>query len=208
MVAACARAGANAVLVTLPVNYTGYVLGRGGRGGPPGNGRIPSAAEQEGMRLCEESRVPEALERFGAHTHSVEALVASAECLLRSGDYDEAREFIGRAIEEIPLGTARPSFNALIRETALRSELPLVDLETRLLEASPHGISGGEYFWDHLHMSCDGYLWAARQIDGVLEAAGLIPSAPGEPLAPPELEAILEKKGWKKIHSEVAAHGY
>ena len=198
-----ARAGHNAQVpmawVALPVNLLGY-----GRRFELGQG---SETWRAGQQLCSQARYGEALERIAQGQDTVEAMVSSAACLMEVGEHELAAEILGAAIELDPRGTARPSFNDQVRRIAATRYAPLVDLEAELNALAPHGLAGDLYFWDHLHLTSEGYLWAAGQVVETLGDAGLLPTGAGEPLEDPSLEQLLEENGWVELHAQMVAVG-
>ncbi len=195
----CRKAGVGVAFVTLPVNLLGYAA------------RIDvmqiGPAAREGLALCEQGSLDPGLERINQGDDTVEMLLASARCLLQAGEHGAAAEVLGSAIEQDPRGTARPSLNAEVRAMAARFDAPLVDLEAALNAESHHGLAGETFFWDHLHLTSDGYLWVAREIVNELGEAGKLPAEEGEPLAEPSLEAMLEARGWGEIYEELRVAG-
>lgn len=75
------------------------------------------------------------------------------QCLLRLGRPGEARAAFARAIEEdvCPL-RAIQSTCSVIRETAAARGAPLVDFQAVLDAQSEYGITGDDFFHDHLHL--------------------------------------------------------
>lgn len=82
-----------------------------------------------------------------------------------------AAEAFGRAcdLDTIPLRTDS-RLNAVIRRTAEALSVPLVDTAGELGRASAAGIPGGEFFYEHVHLTPDGNEALARAFAAALEA--------------------------------------
>lgn len=93
-------------------------------------------------------------------------------CYWLLGDYENARLAFLKARELDTLRfRADEEINRLIRETAAGQEakgIYFADIEKVLAAESAHGISGGEFFYDHVHMNFSGnYLTARTLVDKV-----------------------------------------
>tara|TARA_R110002072_G_scaffold302710_2_gene487785 strand:+ start:396507 stop:398573 length:2067 start_codon:yes stop_codon:yes gene_type:complete len=83
--------------------------------------------------------------------------------LLSTGDEDGAKRAFQRALEEdvCPL-RARNQIVEIVRETAGRRRLPLVDFSEQMVEVSEHGIPGSDWFLDHVHPTIAGHRLLAK----------------------------------------------
>jgi len=85
--------------------------------------------------------------------------------LLRSGSYAEARAALARAqdAEPVPYG-ANETTNRIVRETAARYKVPLVDIDGAVAAHAPNGIPGGETYYDQCHFIDSHFLaWLFRK---------------------------------------------
>lgn len=87
------------------------------------------------------------------------------------GRFEAARNAFKRALEEdiCPLRAIAPTL-AVLRETALSRKVPLIDFQA-LLESRTenHGITGQEFFHDHLHLSIEANRLLAHEIIDAME---------------------------------------
>jgi tetratricopeptide (TPR) repeat protein len=123
----------------------------------------------EGARLDAEARPAEALERYLAAAaiddgHAeLQFRLGRAEWTMRR--YDAARVRFERARElDILRFRADSAINSIIRVVA-RSEGPqveLVDGDSILARSSPHGVTGAELFYEHVHLRPEGNYLLAR----------------------------------------------
>ena len=139
------------------------------------------ASSQEAMRALDEGDHALALARLekclaidprhaATHYHHGRTLMALAR-------HDEAREAFAQAIEEdiCPLRAIRPIVS-VIRETAAARDVPLVDFQALLDAQTEHGITGDDFFHDHLHPSIDANrLLALAILERMTERAWLTP---------------------------------
>ena len=127
------------------------------------------------------NRWPEALERYEAAA-KIDDRFAELQyhiglCLMKAGRVAEARERFRRARDlDVLRFRADSRVNAIIREVAGEQEaggVHLVDAERTLAQDDPDskGISGGDLFHEHVHLTFAGnYLLARAVFDQVCEA--------------------------------------
>lgn len=179
MIEASRRAGATVVLGTLSQNLRDF---------PPGGSR-----HRRGISLARRERWKTLVEGAAgsARTGECPAAIAALDEALRLDHrpalayYDRARCLdalgrFGRARagyriasdrDEVPLG-ARAVSNDVIRAVAGETGVQLVDTERVLANASPHGLIGREWFFDHVHPSFAGQVALARTFADALGAPG------------------------------------
>jgi len=73
---------------------------------------------------------------------------------------------------------ARPSHNAAIRDLARRDGVPVADIVAALREASPDGLLGEDFFWDHCHPRPVAHREIALAVARVLFSRDLLPDPP------------------------------
>jgi lysophospholipase L1-like esterase len=177
MVQEARHAGAMVVLGTLSQNLRDF---------PPGASRHrPGLASPERARWA--TLIEEASRSAGAGDCGV-ALTAldaalhiddrpalahyeRARCLDALGRYAGARTSYRLAsdLDAVPLG-ARAGSNEVIRAVAAETGVRLVDAEGVLATASPHGLIGREWFFDHVHPTLAGQVALARAFAEALGA--------------------------------------
>jgi lysophospholipase L1-like esterase len=193
---ACAAAGVELVLATLPLNLAGYPQER--------SVLEPDAPLQRAEEACAEGRLDEAMVLFAESEQEPLALMGASLCQLEHGELELARDLMRSAIEHEPKGRTRPSLNAIVRRVADRRQRTLVDLEERYLALQPEALSGELYFWDAAHMTTEGYRWVAGEISEVLLHSGSLAEG-GPPRPIPSLERLLEAQGWRELHADVVS---
>ena len=94
-------------------------------------------------------------------------------CYQFAGDYENARDRYVRARDLDTLRfRADTRINEVIRAVADRTQLPRVHLANvaEALDAnSPHGLSGEEFFYEHVHLTFEGNYVVARTVLGQIE---------------------------------------
>ncbi|MFO1501576.1 MAG: tetratricopeptide repeat protein [Verrucomicrobiota bacterium] len=112
----------------------------------------------------------EAIDNRPANLHYVRGRV-----LEKLGRYPEARAAYERARDEdvCPLRAPTQIREVLSRVTA-DLKVPLVDFESLIASRSTHGIPGGDYFLDHVHLTVEGYRLLALELLKQMERNGLV----------------------------------
>ncbi len=89
------------------------------------------------------------------------------KCLLSQGQYDAAKaELIAAKDEDICPLRILTSMRDIITEVAQDHAVPLVDAQLLFVKLTPHGITGDEWFVDHVHPSMRGHQRLARALFG------------------------------------------
>ena len=85
--------------------------------------------------------------------------------LLSTGDEDEANRAFQLALEEdvCPL-RARNQIVEIVRETAVRHQLLLVDFSEQMATVAEYGIPGSDRFLDHVHPTIAGHRFLAKSL--------------------------------------------
>lgn len=195
---ACAEAGVELVLATLPLGLALYPT-------EPFE-HPPDAAIERGEQACAAGDLDRAMAEFALSERQAQALARASLCQLEAGQVELARDLMRSAIELEPKGRTRPSLNAIVREVASSRQRTLVDLEHRFAELEPDGLPGGIYFWDAAHMTSDGYRWVAGEVSEVLVTSGALP-VEETPAPIPSLDSMLERRGWRQLHQQVSSTG-
>lgn len=179
MVQGAERAGATVVLGTLSQNLRDFPPGasRHRRGlSPAGRARWGALIEQA-IRSAGSGDCPTAItaldEALQIDHRAALAYYHRARCLDALGHLGRARAGyrIASDRDEVPLG-ARTASNDAIRTVAADMGVRLVDTERALAQASPHGLVGQEWFFDHVHPTFAGHVALARAFAEALGAPG------------------------------------
>jgi tetratricopeptide (TPR) repeat protein len=127
-------------------------------------------------------------ETQGKHTEAIVSYLQAAEiddsyaemqfrlasCYERAGDFESARIRYLRARDLDTLRfRADTRINEIIRAVAGRRKthgVHLADVAAALDANSPHGLAGGEFFYEHVHLTFDGAYLVARTILEVVES--------------------------------------
>jgi tetratricopeptide (TPR) repeat protein len=88
--------------------------------------------------------------------------------------YEEAKAAFARALDDdiCPLRALEP-IQQIVREVAARRNVPLLDFEATMEDASENGIPGKDYFLDHVHMNLNGYRLLALRLLDTLDEQGI-----------------------------------
>jgi tetratricopeptide (TPR) repeat protein len=127
-----------------------------------------SALVQKGIQLEDAKSYPEALKAYEAAAaiddSYAELDFRIASCLLRIGDDAEARKDFERARDLDTLRfRADSEINRINRSVASSTPgVELVDTEETLSRQSPHGVTGNEMVYEHVHLTPLGNYLAAR----------------------------------------------
>lgn len=126
---------------------------------------------QQGQTLQAAGSYAEALQRYlsaaDIDSQYAELHFRIARCLWILGDYPAAKEHFVRAQDLDTLRfRADTRINDIIRSVAGKSgsSVGLVDAAAIYAEHSPHGISGSEFFYEHVHMNPEGNYLLARAL--------------------------------------------
>lgn len=133
----------------------------------------------EGRKALSDGMLPGALAKFDvaariddryAHLHYQRGLV-----LFEMGRYGEARTAFRRAIDEdvCPLRILTP-MQDVVGEVARARGVPHVDFADSIAQKSEHGITGGDFFLDHVHLNLDGYRMLALELLDVMAREGIV----------------------------------
>ncbi len=110
-----------------------------------------------------------------------------ARCLDRLGDHVASGEHYCKAREaDLLRFRADETVNRIIRQTveaAKSDSVILVDTEKRLMELSPHGQIGKEFFHEHVHLTFSGNYEVARHLAPAVLAK--LPAETEQAIAPP-----------------------
>jgi tetratricopeptide (TPR) repeat protein len=88
---------------------------------------------------------------------------------------DAAQKFYQQARDLDALRFRAPAaFNTVIREVAVATDNPLVQVDSAFASASPQGLMGNNLFLEHLHPNLQGYFIIAREIAQAMQREGAI----------------------------------
>lgn len=166
---------------------------------------------QDGREACLAGRAADAIALFRQASqiddHYAEAHFLWGQCCLGLGQDEEARRHFARARDEDVLRfRADGPINDIIRKTARGREaegVSFVDAEQTLAAASPHGLPGNEFFFEHVHLNFEGnYLLARTIADQVAKALPDTVGGRAEPrrdwLSAPECARRLGFADWNR----------
>jgi len=164
-------AGARVVLSTVAVNLADSApfASRGSELSAAAR-REWDAAYEAGVADQAEGRFAEAIESFqraaSLDDKHADLSFRLGQCLRELGQGDEARGNFVRARDLDTLRfRAESRLNEIVRETAQPEEgLVLVDAEKLFEETSGDGLTGGEWFYEHVHLNFSGNYLLARSI--------------------------------------------
>ncbi len=97
------------------------------------------------------------------------------EVLFSMGKYDEARRAFAKSRDEdiCPL-RAKTDMISIVRDTAARKGVPLVDFVKILGNRAAHGVPGDDYFIDHVHPTIEGNRLLALSLIQAMTAMGRV----------------------------------
>ena len=203
------RAGAEVILVTVPVNEKGFSpfksqhaddLPEGERARHAQLLAEAAAALDAGDAARARARAAEAVALDGLHAEG-HFLLGSAQ--LAAGDEAAAAASFERAIAEdvCPL-RALPEMNRAIAEAAARDGVELVDFRALLKDAGGTRLLGGEQFLDHVHPTVEIHGLLARALLERMARMGLV-APPGERLA--ELDGTVSRRVLSRVDEQAHA---
>lgn len=177
MVRAAQRAGATVILGTLGQNLRDFPPGasRHRRGLSADEKARWTALVEEAQELTGRGACGSALRALGGafriDRRPALTYYARARCLDALGHYGRARASyrIASDRDEVPMGV-RSRSNDAIRAVAAETGVLLVDVPGTLAQASPHGLVGHPWFFDHLHPTFAGHIAIARAFAPALGA--------------------------------------
>jgi tetratricopeptide (TPR) repeat protein len=180
----------------------------------PGSLAEWNQAYQAAVESQQVGRVAEAIERFRLvariDDRFAELQFRWAQCCLALGQDDEARQHFTLARDYDALRFRADSrLNDIIRQAAGGREgegIYLVDAQQALAQQSPHGVTGAELFYEHVHLSFEGNYYLARTIAEKLTRAlpetVAIRADPQRPwLTLSECARILAWSGWNRYEA-------
>jgi len=102
-------------------------------------------------------------------------LYVLGKCYARIGRFDEAKKWFIKAKDEdiCPLRILEPMRDA-VRDTAARSDLPLVDVQALIESRSDNSIAGEKWLLDHVHPSIAGHKLIADALFQAMESMELV----------------------------------
>ena len=94
--------------------------------------------------------------------------------------FDEARGAFERALDEdiCPLRIL-PEMKRIIAEVASARNVPLIDFASYIEGQSEHGITGADWFLDHVHLTKEGYREIALRLLDKMAGAQIVTFSPG-----------------------------
>jgi tetratricopeptide (TPR) repeat protein len=127
---------------------------------------------QAGIRAQEAGRAADAVESFGKAAKLddsyAELHFRLGQCALALGhDAGASRQFAMACDEDVLRFRADSRINGIIRRSASHRErkgVQLVDSEAALASRSPHGLIGGEFLYEHVHLNFEGNYVVARAL--------------------------------------------
>jgi len=137
---------------------------------------------QSGLALQNQGDPAGALEHYRRalriDAEHADLLYRTALCLEAVGDAAESGRYFRSALDaDVLRFRADARLNAIVRHSAEgRAEVRLFDAEAALARQSPGGITGGDFFYDHVHLTPSGNYHLARGIAS--EVATLLELAP------------------------------
>jgi len=164
-----------------------------------------------------------ALEKSGEHAKAAEKYAAAAaiddrwadlhfrqaRCAWALGRFDEAREHFVRARDLDALRfRADTRINEIIREVAAGREAQGVHLADAAKAfasnpATPHGVPGGEWLYEHVHFTFEGNYLLARtileRVEAILPEAIRQRAAGAGPPTPERCADLLGLTGWNRL---------
>jgi tetratricopeptide (TPR) repeat protein len=155
---------------------------------------------QTGIRAQQEGRAADAIdslaEAMKIDDSYAEARFRRGQCLLALGrDAEAASEFELACDEDTLRFRADSRINEIIRHTASHREqegVLFVDSEAAIAAQCPHGLAGGEFLYEHVHLNFEGNYLIAR---AVAEQVGQVLSA-GVEHPWPTAEDCARRLGW------------
>jgi tetratricopeptide (TPR) repeat protein len=155
---------------------------------------------QAGIKAQQAGRAAEAAESFGQAAKIddtfAEAHFRQGQCALALGKDGEAlRQFNLACDQDVLRFRADSRINEIIRQAASQREpegVRLVDAEAVMARQSPHGIPGGKYLYEHVHLNFEGnYLVALALAEQVAQGLSAGASRPW-----PTAEDCARRLGW------------
>jgi tetratricopeptide (TPR) repeat protein len=127
---------------------------------------------QTGIRAQEAGRVADAIDSFrqadGIDDTYAEAHFRWGQCALALGqDAEASRQFALACDQDTLRFRADTRINQIIRRDASNREqqgVQLIDSEAALAERSPHGLTGEEFLYEHVHLNFEGNYVVARTL--------------------------------------------
>ena len=148
---------------------------------------LSEARREEWRKLYEEGAALETATNYAAaldvfqkamqlDNHHAGTWFRLGRCLWALGKYEKAKLSFEMARDWDALRfRADSQINQIIRQAAAkRSRVTLLDAEGVFAQNSPHGITGEEYLYEHVHLNFAGNYLLARTLAG--EMAGLLPA--------------------------------
>ncbi len=118
----------------------------------------------------------EAVERSpAADSRSAAALFEKGRLLDQSGRYAEAKQAFEAARDQDVCPLRAPSkIVDTVAEISVDRNVPLVDFAALMERRSRNGITGADYFLDHVHLTLEGYRFLALDLFDELQRLGIV----------------------------------
>ncbi len=155
---------------------------------------------QTGIRAQQAGRAADALGSFEQAIKMddtfAEAHFRAGQCLLALGRDTEAARQFGLACDQDTLRFRADSrINEIIRQVTTswkQREVQLVDSDAALAAQSPHGLTGEEFLYEHVHLNFEGNYFIARAL--AEQVAQALPAHSEHPWPTPE--DCARRLGW------------
>lgn len=130
-------------------------------------------AKQEGLRVAE--RIALLKQAVDIDDQHAGVRFHLGRCYYSSGEFDQSKRHLLAAKDEdiCPLRILSPMRQSVFEAAQVHS-VPLVDAQQLFEQLSPHGITGNEWFVDHVHPSIKGHQQLASALFDVMVAQGWV----------------------------------
>ena len=199
MVSMAREHGIQVFLSTLPSNprYDGNIPGRPIEGYQhPSEVKYPPCVERTKASL-DRNETAKTITLAASCDH-VESLRLAGFAHWKNGAYQRAKVLLDQYMEVEPRNRCRPSFQRIIREVAASQNVPLIDLESAINDASPHGVPGPELFVDYCHLNWQGQAIVADAMYQALLKYDAKPAGPATNGASEDRQAVFSRSSKDK----------
>lgn len=170
---------------------------------------------KEGRALLEQGQYDPAraiFEQMAAISDKyADAHYGRADCQMAANDHRAAYESFARARDFDALRfRASSELNEIMKQVARDHNVAIYDFAADLAAASPHGIIGGEWMIDHLHLNTDGYFFLAKKLAGFLMNQKLLFSANDWSQASAVADSVVQRlsavSNFERIYAPLGIH--